>query len=370
MRQWRILHSESSMGWGGQEVRVFAELEWMRAHGHWVALAAHPESEIARRAQEAGMTFYPLRTHKALLPFEVVRLAAWLAGNRVEVVNTHSSNDGWLAGLAARMTAARLIRSRHIEVDYPNRFWSGFAFRSLPHHVITTSQRIADRLVAELGVPAKRVSCVATGVDLARFNPAITGTLRQELGLAPDVVLVGMISVLRSWKGHETFLQAAVRLLRESKRPLHFIIAGEGPMRVVLPDMIKEAGLEGKVTLLGHRADVPNVLASLDVLVLPSYAHEGIPQIILQAQAMARPVVATTIGGIPEVVKDSATGLLVEPRDDAALAEKIGAILNDPALANRLREAGRAQVEAKYSLDAMGETLMALYEQLWKARPC
>ena len=138
------------MGWGGQEVRVFAELEWMRAHGHWVALAAHPASAIAKRAQAAGITFYPLRTHKALLPFEVARMTAWLIRNRVDVVNTHSSNDGWLAGLAARLAGAILIRSRHIEVDYPNRFWSGLAFRWLPRHVLTTSQRIADRLVAEL----------------------------------------------------------------------------------------------------------------------------------------------------------------------------------------------------------------------------
>src|SRR5476651_909700 len=121
MKQWRILHSESSLGWGGQEVRVLVELEWMRAHGHWVALAAHPESAIAKRAQAAGIPFFPLRTHKALLPFEIIRLAAWLIENRVDLVNTHSSNDGWLAGIAARLAGRVLIRSRHIEVDYPNR---------------------------------------------------------------------------------------------------------------------------------------------------------------------------------------------------------------------------------------------------------
>ncbi len=352
------------MGWGGQEVRVFAELEWMRGQGHWVALAAHPDSAIAQRAREAGMTFFPLRTHKALLPVEVARLAAWLVAQRVDVVNTHSSNDGWLAGLAARLAVRPvLIRSRHIEVDYPNRFWSGLAFRTLPHRVITTSQRIADRLVDELGVPRARVDRIATGVDLKKFDPATKGTLRAELGLAPEVALVGMISVLRSWKGHATLLDAAQRLVAE-KRAIHFAIAGEGPMRVVLPDQIKEAGLEGRVTLLGHRADVPNVLASLDALVLPSYAHEGIPQIILQAQAMARPVVATRIGGIPEVVEDNVTGLLVEPRDGAALAEKIGAVLDDAPLADCLRLAGRAQIEARFSLNAMGERLLAHYETL------
>ena len=363
MRQWRILHSESSRGWGGQEVRVFAELEWMRAHGHWVALAAHPDSQIAKRARDAGMMFYAVRTHKALLPFEVARLAAWLLANRVEVVNTHSSNDGWLAGLAARLAGCRLIRSRHIEVDYPNRFVSGLAYRTLPHHVITTSQRIADRLVAELAVPRARVDCVATGTDLTRFDPAQEGTLRRELGLTPDVALVGMISVLRSWKGHHTLLDAAELLLKQGRK-IHFAIAGEGPMRLDLPGRIEQPALKGHVTLLGHRTDVPNLLASMDVLVLPSYAHEGIPQIILQAQAMARPIVATRIGGIPEVVEDDVTGLLVEPKDAQALATKIATLLDDRTLADRLRHAGRAQIEAKYSLDAMGERLLGLYSAL------
>jgi glycosyltransferase involved in cell wall biosynthesis len=369
MRQWRILHSESSMGWGGQEVRVFAELSWMRARGHWVALAADPQSAIARQAAAAGMHFYPLRTHKALLPFEVPRLVAWLARHRVEVVNTHSSNDGWLAGVAARLALRpMLIRSRHIEVDYPNRFWSEMGFRHLPHHIITTSQRIAGRLVAELGVPKSRVDCVATGVDLGKFRPDLSGTLRQELGLGPDVALVGMISVLRSWKGHATFLEAAERVLARGGGKVHFVIAGDGPGREELAQKVAQAPWRGNVTLLGHRDDVPNVLASLDVLALPSFAHEGIPQIILQAQAMARAVVATTVGGIPEVVSDGVNGLLVPPRDPAALAEKMTLLLDDAALRRRLGEAGRARVEKEFSLDAMGERLLALYAAVERRR--
>ncbi len=365
MRQWRILHTESSRGWGGQEVRVFVELEWMRARGHWVALAAHPDSAIAKRAQEAGITFYPLNTHKVFLPIAVAQMTAWLIRNRIDVVNTHSSNDGWVAGLAARLARHPiLIRSRHIEVDYPNRFWSGLAYRYLPRHVLTTSQRIANRLVEELSIPATRVTCVSTGVDLARFNPGMQGALRQELNLTPDVALVGMISVLRSWKGHATFLDAAAQLLKKSKQPIRFVIAGDGPGRQELTEKIAQEPWKDHVTLLGHRNDVPNILASLDVLVLPSFAHEGIPQIILQAQAMARSVVATTVGGIPEVVGNGVTGLLVPPRNPDALAEKIAALLDDPALRTRLGEAARQNIEKHHSLDAMGERLLKLYGQL------
>ena len=134
-------------------------------------------------------------------------------------------------------------------------------------------------------------------------------------------------------------MEAAAKLLADSGRRVHFVIAGDGPARDEWTKFIQQSPWNGNVTLLGHRADVPNVLASLDVLVLPSYAHEGIPQIILQTQAMARPVVATTIGGIPEVVEDGVTGLLVAPKDGNALAEKIRAVLDDPALAAHLGHA-------------------------------
>ena len=367
MRQWRILHTESSHGWGGQEMRVFAELNWMRAQGHWVALAAHPSSQIAQRAYRAGIPFHPLRTHKAQLPLAALELAGWIKRKRIDVVNTHSSNDGWVAGLAARLAGRALVRSRHIEVDYPNRFWSGIAYRTLPHHVLTTSERIAGRMIDELKIPRERVTCIATGIDLQRFHPGVPGTLRQQLGLANDVPLVGMVSVLRSWKGHATFLDAAALLLKPG-RPIHFVIAGDGPGLTELTGKIAHEPWRDHVTLLGHRTDVENVLASLDVLVLPSYAHEGIPQIILQAQAMARPVVATRIGGIPEVVEDGATGLLIEPRDPAALAEKISRLLEDASLRERLGAAARKSVEARHSLDDMGNRLLNLYGTLVPSR--
>lgn len=365
MRQWRIVHSESSQGWGGQEIRVFAELAWMRAQGHWVGLTADPESSIAQRARKEGMPFFPLRSHKAWLPLAVPELAAWLVKNQVEVVNTHSSNDGWVVGLAARLCRRPvIIRSRHIEVDYPNRFLSRISYGLLPDHVVTTSQRIAERLVSELSLRSSDVTCVATGVDLKKFDPALKGTLREELGLAPGVALVGMISVLRSWKGHATFLEAIARLGESSACPVHFVIAGDGPGRDELAGKVARNSAGKAVTLLGYRADVPNLLASLDLLVLPSYAHEGIPQIILQAQAMQRAVVASAIGGIPEVVEDGVTGLLVPPQDGAALAHKIAVLLQDVPLRERLGAMARRKIEEKYSLDAMGQRLLDLYASL------
>jgi glycosyltransferase involved in cell wall biosynthesis len=353
------------MGWGGQELRVLLELEWMREHGHWVALAAPENSALAGHARNSGIEIYPLRTHKSLLPVEALRLGEWMVNNDIEVVNTHSSNDGWLAGIAARIAREpMLIRSRHIEVDYPNRFWSRIAFRRLPHRVITTSQRIANRLVEELGVPASRVNCISTGVDLELFKFTKPGTLREEIGLPPEVAVVGMSAVLRSWKGHATFLDAVAEVLGVVAPPVHFVIAGDGPGLAELTLKVSRPPWDGRVTLLRHRPDVPNVLSSLDVLVLPSYAHEGIPQIILQAQAMSRPVVATTVGGIPEVIEDGVTGMLVPPRNAPKLAEDILLLLENPELREFLGRNARESVEKHHSVDAMGEKLLRLYSEV------
>jgi glycosyltransferase involved in cell wall biosynthesis len=362
MRQFRIVHTESSLGWGGQEWRVFLELQWMRQHGHQVWLGASPKSQIFARARDEAIPCIPLSFQRWRWPDEILRLAAFFRRKKIEVVNTHSSRDAWLGALAARMVRVPLIiRSRHIEVDYENPFLARVAFEALPDHVLTTSQRIAEKLMQDQGISPHRLTCLPTGVDLKKFYPQPGGLVQKELGLPATTRLVGMVSVLRSWKGHDDFL-AAIALLKPTF-DVHFVIVGGGPGREYLERRIRETGLEKRVTLLGYREDIPVVLASLAILVLPSTAHEGVPQIILQAQAMARAVIGTTIGGIPEVITDGETGLLVPPQTPAALAAAIQKFLDDPAAAQLTGERARQGVIARHSLDVMGETLEALYSR-------
>ncbi len=361
MRRYVIAHTESSSGWGGQEIRILTEMIAMRERGHQLFLGASVSSAIHRKASDAGFAVHPLDDRKLNFPLAIGAAARFFRKNCVEIVNTHSSRDGWIGGLAARVARTPLlIRSRHVEVDYPRRMVSRFAFGRLPQHVLTTSKRISQRLVDELSLDPERVTCVPTGVDLKKFNPELPGGLHRELGLGPEVSLVGMIAVLRTWKGYPHFLRAA-RDVARNRSDVHFIIAGEGEGRRRIELFQKEFNLEQRMTLLGYREDIPNILASLSMLVLPSTAHEGIPQIILQAQAMRKPVVATTVGGIPEVVSDGETGFLVPPANSPALAEKIMEFLSNPALRRRVGEAARKRVERENSLDTMCSTLERTY---------
>lgn len=356
-----IAHTESSLGWGGQEIRIFTEMVAMRQRGHHLTLFAPSRSAIYARCQEAGFPVHSFSDHKAHYPLTILSLTAAFRREKVQVVNPHSSRDGWLAGVAARIAGVPLvIRSRHIEVDYPNRWLSRIAYKLLAHQVLTTSHRIADRLIRELGLAPGKVACVPTGIDLTQFNPQVPGSLHEELALPPEIPLVGMVSVLRSWKGHKHFLDAAAEIVRQTQH-VQFVIAGDGPLRSWLATTIRESGLEARVRMLGHRDDVPNILASLSVLVLPSTAHEGIPQIILQAQAMARAVVGTTVGGIPEVVTDGVTGLLVPPGDARSLVKAISDLLNNADWRSNLGQQARKRAEQEYGLENMCRQLEDLY---------
>jgi glycosyltransferase involved in cell wall biosynthesis len=171
-----------------------------------------------------------------------------------------------------------------------------------------------------------------------------------------------MISVLRSWKGHDYFIEAAQHVL-DYFPDVHFIIAGDGPRREAIESKIRRMNLTKSVHLIGHRHDVANVIAGLKALVLPSYAHEGIPQIVLQAQAMAKPVIGTNIGGIPEVIENDQTGLLVPPKDIHLLADSIERILSDEMLCRFLGEQSLNQILNNYTFEHMCERTERLYHQ-------
>ena len=360
-----ILHTETSTGWGGQEIRILTEMEAMRRRGHRLHLAAPLNSRIYQESNKSGFNLLRLNSKRILFPITLLKLARTLNRHQVQVVNPHSSADGWIAGLAGRLARTPLIiRSRHIEVNYPNRRTSRLAYGTLPHHVITTSERISTGLIERLRLNPDRMQCISTGIDLEKFDAKMAGTLHQELGLDSEAPLVGMVSVIRSWKGHDYFVEAA-KIVAARFPTAHFVVAGGGNDKRLekIHRWVNEAGLKDRFHLLGHRTDVPNLLASYSVLVLPSTGHEGIPQIILQSHAMACPVVGTTAGGIPEVVADEKSGLLVPTKDPLALAVAINRLLEDKALGNELAARGLAMVKANHSQEHMCQQLETLYQR-------
>ena len=360
---WRIVHSEASFGWGGQEHRILAELQGFHRRGHDVWLVAPEQSGVFHRASQAGISVKAQRfDQRLLLPLHVVRMASWLRRQRIQIVNTHSSRDGWMLTLASRMARVPLvIRSRHFDVPIPNKSLSRLVYKEWTHHVITTSERITEKLLETFELSPEEVTTMATGVDLDRFQPEGP---RAELSLPPlpsGTPLIGMISVIRHAKGTQILAEAA-RLLRDEGRRVHCVIVGDGPWRSHLEAVIAELGVKDLFSLLGHREDVPEIMRSLNLIAIPSF-HEAVPQSGLQALATGVPVVASDVGGIPDIIKQGITGRLVPPKDAAALAQAIRDTLDQREKTRAMTAAGLELIRAEHSLEKMLDRLEAIYRQ-------
>ncbi len=361
-RPWRIAHAETSLGWGGQEIRILTEMTALRARGHQLLLAAPEQSRIFARAREEQFAVFPLGAEKLSFPVSVLRLCRFLRSEAVDILNPHSSRDGWIAGLAGRLAGVPfIVRSRHFEVPITSPSFSRVVFTRLADHLITTSPKITAQLQATFSLPDERVSTVPTGIDPELFYP--TGA-KASLPAPTDQASwprIGMIAVLRAAKGHTTLVRAA-RRLHDTGLPVRLVFAGEGPSRGPIDEEIARQRLGHCVQFLGYREDVPELLRALDLLAIPSL-HEGIPQIALQALATEVPVVGSDVGGIPSVIEAGQTGRLFPAGNDVALAETIRTALTQVAAMRSMAEEGRRRVLERHTVAVMADALEAIYRR-------
>lgn len=361
----RILHTEASCGWGGQEIRILEESRGMIGRGHEVVVACPAH---ARMAQEAARYGVPV-VH---LPIEFRTFAAfgalrrYLATNGHDVVNTHSSADSWLAALACATLPKRpaLVRTRHISAPVSANFANRWLYRQACT-TATTGEALRRHLLDALGLDPARVVSVPTGIDTARFAPADKTNAKLALGLDPAHRHVGIVATLRSWKGHDFLLDAFARLNRPD---LRLLIVGTGPMAPAIEEKIAALKLSDRVVLAGQRNDPERWFQALDVFCLPSYANEGVPQAILQAMSCGLPIVTTPVGAIFEAVQDGASALIVPPKDAAALAQAIDRLLADPSLGSALGATARRVASADFSRETMLDRMETLFQAATKAR--
>ena len=365
-----MLHTESSPGLGGQEIRTLHEARWIGEQGWRVIVAAQSGGRLAAQAREAGVETVAMPMRRAWDVAAVRRLVRLIRGERVSIVHTHSSIDGWLGGVAARVARVPVVRTRHVSIPI-RRGWNP-VYTRLADRVVTSGEAIRA-LVLAAGVPPDRVVAIPAGVKLSNFDGAAAGddaraerarardALLRSLGLARPVI--GSVAMFRGSKGHDHLLEA-FRLLRDEVPGARLLLVGDGIRRQWVESLARDRGLGDAVIFAGFRDDVPALLAVMDCFALASTRTEGVPQSLLQAFAAGTPVVASRIGGIPEVVEDGHTGLLVPPEDRAALARALAAVLRDPAAARERAARARRLVEQRFSHRASVGRLLELYEEL------
>jgi glycosyltransferase involved in cell wall biosynthesis len=354
-----IVHTESSCGWGGQEIRILSEARGMIERGHRVALLCPSESNIYRHASDYGVPATPLPiAHKRLRA--LLALRAWLKQHpAIDIINTHSSTDAWLTALACATldNAPPVVRTRHVSTPVRNGLATRWLYQRSTRAVVTTGEALRERLIEENSFDPNRVTSIPTGIDLTRFVPGDRARARRELGLDLDAFLIGSMATLRIWKGHRYVIEALTRLPTQ----VQLLIVGDGPQRPNLERQVAQLELAGRVRFAGQQHDVVPWLQALDVFVLASYKNEGVPQAIMQAMAAGLPVVACPVGSIGEILDNGRTGRLIPPEDVDALAATFERLLANPLERERLGKAARETALSRFAMATMLEGMESVF---------
>ncbi|TLY36745.1 MAG: glycosyltransferase family 4 protein [Nitrospirae bacterium] len=306
-------------------------------------------------------------------------VALWrlLCRERPALVHTHTSKAGVVGRLAAWLARVPVvIHTPHGHIFYG---YYGAAASALIRLVERLLAKITDRIVTLTDRGAEehvrlhiagmeKFVTIHSGIDLAHFrsvqvDPAVK---RKELGLPPDGAIVGTVGRLVPIKGLEWLLKAAPQVLAQFPQAC-FVIIGDGPLLGELRQLTSKLGIGLRVVFLGAREDVPECLAALDLFVLPSL-NEGMGRVLLEAMAVGCPVVATRVGGIPDIVADGTTGLLVPPRDERALAEAILTLLRDRSRRAAYGEAARRHIDGRFDVETMVRSVERLYDEVWREK--
>ena len=362
----KIVHTESSCGWGGQEIRILTEAEGMARRGHQLTLLCPQQAPIYSEAKRRGLSVEALPIARKKIS-GALALRRWLKTHPTDIINSHSSTDSWLSGVTCQLwrDAPTLVRTRHVSAPITNRATTRWLYTRATRHIVTTGEKLRETLIGENRFPADMITSVPTGIDTRHFKPGDKTAARQQLDLPEDTFIIGIVATLRSWKGHRYLIEAFANLpgdLTQNKK-LQLVIVGDGPQDENIRLQIAELGIEDRVTLPGNQQDVAPWMQALDIFALPSYANEGVPQGILQAMLCQLPIISTPIGSITEAIQHEETGLIIEPENSQALGTALTQLITDNNLRNTLAHAAHDYALAHFSLEQMVDRMEKVFYQ-------
>jgi glycosyltransferase involved in cell wall biosynthesis len=364
-----VLHLNTETGWRGGEAQTLFLARGLAERGHASIVAAPPGSPLLERAAAAGLETVPIASRGEVDFGAARRLAAFLRRRPIDRLHYHTAHAVAIGGLASLGAGRRpAVASRRVSFRLHGGLLGRLKYTWRVDRVIAVSEAIRRGLV-ESGLPQERVVTVHSGVDLARFARGDRARFRAGLaatGWPAGAPLIGTAGHLAAHKGMDLFIDAAaeVALRRPDAR---FVVVGTGEEEAALRRRADERGLGDRLLFAGFRDDMPDVFAGLDLFVLASTSGEGSPAVVKEAMAAGAPVVASALDGLEEIIEDARHGLLVPPGSAPGLAAAIRSLLEDVALAGRLREAARLRA-ADFGIERMVDRTVAVYASLGEFR--
>jgi glycosyltransferase involved in cell wall biosynthesis len=366
----RVLYVIDTLNVGGTETQMAKAALCLHRAGHRVTVAClRQEGPLLELLEGGGIPVVEFRKRKTLISlngfYQLLRLAFFLLWHDFQVLHAHDLWANLLAVPAARLAGTPVVISsrRYLaDLDWytPRRSKIMRLIYRLSTHVLANSKEIRRLLLERDGLPREKIHVIHNAVDCDQFVHAQQNKNKLFPGLNETAKLIAVVANMHSSaKGHERLIAAARIVCRQAPQAA-FLLIGDGQERPRLEQEAEAAGLKKNLLFLGQRQDIPELLACCDLSVVPSES-EGLPNALLEAMAAGLPVVATQVGGIPEVVETGVTGLLVPSGDPDALANAILLVLQDSTLATRLARAGQARMRTHFSFERLTAELEDLY---------
>jgi glycosyltransferase involved in cell wall biosynthesis len=364
----RVLHVDSERTWRGGERQVLELMRRQRAMGDEPHLAAPESSALLQRAADEGFATHGASMRGTWDVASALRIASITRAIHPDVVHWHAARAHALGAIAALFARGpKRVLSRRVDFRVRGSLGSRVLY-ALPVDAIVAISDGVKKALVESGVNEGAIRVIPSGIDFAPFGGSFDrSATRARLGIRPEQVLAIQVAALAPHKSQTTLLQAAALLGARSPR-LVVWIAGEGGLRDTLAEEHALLNLGDRVRFLGFREDIPDLLRAADLFVLSSYL-EGLGTSVLDAMAAGLPVVATRVGGVPEIVKDEETGILVPPRDPEALAQAMARLADDPGMRERFGSKGRSHAR-NFDADRTAQRTRDLYlEVLGRGSP-
>jgi glycosyltransferase involved in cell wall biosynthesis len=355
----RVLHTEWSNGWGGQEIRVINEMIAVREKGVDVFLACRDDSVIKKKALENNIKVFTL-PFRGNVDFKTLfGLNKIIKVYSIDIVNTHSGKDTWVGGLAAKFAGIKFIRTRHLS----NRISPARTnfINELADYIFTTGESVRADMIKYNRIQSNKIQSIPTGIDSYIFNPDKYDVTecRTQFNLRDNEIAIGILAVLRQFKRHDLFLEMAKTLIEKyPDKKLVFIIAGDGPKKNSIKKIINDLNLTPYVKLLGHVNKVSEFLSALDILVLSSDSKEGVPQSVMQALFMGKAVVATNSGSTNDLLNDN-NFQLVGTDSSVELVKGVSCYIDN----DKIKRNG-VLIDEKFSLKFMSRRIVEIYNNL------
>ena len=362
MQKLRIAHFESSMNWGGQELRIIEQMEWLIAHGYDVWLIARPGSAILAEAVKRNLPHLALRVRGSVNLKTLYKLLRFLQQEEINLLDCHSNKDAYYGLWTRLLTNRKVIRSRHVTDRIITKSGRALVWRYGNDH-------ITNRQIIDLGLaPAEKIYTAKAGVDEKRFHPRIDSDhLKKQLEIPLDHTVVANIGMIRRDKGQLYYAKACNQLLNAHQK-LSCIQVGEATLqtkryKAEVVREIQQGSHADRFHFLGYHDDIENYLAMADIVVIASIGTEAQTRLVSQAYLMKKALVATRIGGLPEMVHDQETGLLCEATKGDALASTIDRLLDDRKLRNALTDNAYTYALQHMTIDLMMQEMISVYEK-------